>query len=112
VIDEVVGIRRFLNLRRRLVLPRAISNGDVFIEQVPDVRRRSRVGGRDVQREDRQEGDRRGEEKVPHCYLGVALDGAVRRRRTLATPKALAMPSRFDDKRSRRGSVRPVPAIG
>jgi hypothetical protein len=45
VIDPVVRIGRLLNLRRRLVLSRAITNGDVFIEQVPDVRRRSRVPG-------------------------------------------------------------------
>jgi hypothetical protein len=68
VIDEVVGIGRRLNLRRRLVLSRAISNGDVLIEQVPDVRRRSRVARSDVQRDDRQEGDGREGEQLPHGW--------------------------------------------
>jgi hypothetical protein len=69
VIDEVVRVGRALNLRRRLVLSRAISNGDVLIEQVPDVRRRSRVAGWDIQRQNGQEGQWREGEELPHGNL-------------------------------------------
>jgi hypothetical protein len=68
VIEEVVGIGRLLDLGRRLVLPRAIANCDVFIEQVPDVGGRSRVAGGGRYGEKCSEGDGRQVQDLLHGH--------------------------------------------